>query len=196
MSPSRWLRLPVVALLEAGLGIVGIALSQWRDPNWRLALHVPGPLSWLLASAPLLAFGWIATSPSAMRIAPLARIYRDLSGSLIAVLIRNGAPLSLGVVALSAGIGEELLFREGVQGWIGIVAASVLFGAMHAISLSYFITAVAMGAYFGWLYELTGGSWIFVAALHAGYDWVALVRYRARFRADAISASPVDSSPH
>ncbi|MEC9095003.1 MAG: CPBP family intramembrane glutamic endopeptidase, partial [Planctomycetota bacterium] len=51
---------------------------------------------------------------------------------------------------------------------------SLLFGACHALSKTYFLLTFIIGIYFGYLVELTGS--VLPAALsHAGYDFVALI---------------------
>lgn len=67
----------------------------------------------------------------------------------------------LGLLALGVGVGEETLFRgflqsaaiQGLAGVLpaecatacGLTAASVVFGALHAITPSYFVFATAAG---------------------------------------------------
>jgi membrane protease YdiL (CAAX protease family) len=92
------------------------------------------------------------------------------------------------MVAVLAGVGEELLFRGVVQAklidWtspaIGVVIGSLLFGAMHALSKTYFVLATLIGLCFGWL------AWHYhdlVAPIvaHTVYDFVALL-YLSRAR--------------
>ena len=63
------------------------------------------------------------------------------------------------MVAVLAGVGEELLFRGALQSilgnWttpvIGLVITSLLFGLAHALSKLYFLFAVAVGAFLGWM---------------------------------------------
>ncbi|HMA98728.1 MAG TPA: CPBP family intramembrane glutamic endopeptidase, partial [Wenzhouxiangella sp.] len=56
------------------------------------------------------------------------------------------------------------------------VVASVVFGAMHALSRAYFMVATAMGFYLGWLYLATGNLLIPIV-VHFVYDWVVLRYY-------------------
>lgn len=51
--------------------------------------------------------------------------YAELVGPLLA------APWSQVLVALSAGAGEELLFRGALQHWLGVSATAILFVALH-----------------------------------------------------------------
>jgi membrane protease YdiL (CAAX protease family) len=57
---------------------------------------------------------------------------------------------------------------------VGLVIASLLFGAMHAVSRVYFILATVIGFCFGWMtwyyHDLVGPM-----VAHGVYDFVALL---------------------
>jgi membrane protease YdiL (CAAX protease family) len=88
----------------------------------------------------------------------------------------------LGLLALLAGLAEEALFRGvvqlGVSRWLstggGLVAASVLFGVVHFLTLSYAMLAMLVGLYLGLLLLLTGNLLVPIV-VHALYDLVALI---------------------
>ncbi|HET6304256.1 MAG TPA: CPBP family intramembrane glutamic endopeptidase [Myxococcota bacterium] len=72
-------------------------------------------------------------------------------------------PLSLAeiaVLAAASGIGEELFFRGALQPRVGLVAASLLFGAAHLVPSRplalWSVFACAAGLLFGALFERTG----------------------------------------
>ena len=75
-------------------------------------------------------------------------------------MFRRCTLAEFGIIALLAGVGEEMLFRGVLQGtisrWIrpeiGLVAASALFGLAHLITLMYALAASLMGIYLGWLW--------------------------------------------
>lgn len=87
------------------------------------------------------------------------------------------------LVALSvvAGVGEELLFRGALQGWLAgsfgqmaaIAVASLLFGLVHYISFAYFLVATGLGLLLGTAYALSD-SLALVMIWHAVYDMIAL----------------------
>lgn len=85
------------------------------------------------------------------------------------------------LLALLAGVGEELLFRGVIQVWLAeraplwlaIAAASLLFGVGHWLSVSYAVLASVIGAYLGLLFLLSGNLLAPIVA-HAAYDVVAL----------------------
>lgn len=85
------------------------------------------------------------------------------------------------VLSVFAGVGEELLFRGAVQGWlarhtnewVAVVAASLLFGLVHYLSFTYFIIATGLGLVLGAVYALTD-SLLLVMVWHGAYDMIAL----------------------
>jgi uncharacterized protein len=91
----------------------------------------------------------------------------------------NGAQIAM--VSVLAGIAEELLFRGVLQWFVGLPAASLIFGAVHVGGRSfigYGAWAACIGALFGGLMVMTGGLLAPIVA-HAVYDALALayVRY-------------------
>ena len=91
-------------------------------------------------------------------------------------------PAGLALVAVAVGAGEELLFRGALQplgeswwgptpGWL---AASVLFGLLHAATPAYFAVATAAGLYLGWLAQQFNDL-VTPIVVHSGYDFAGLV---------------------
>lgn len=89
----------------------------------------------------------------------------------------------MAIIALSAGVGEEMLFRGVLQtslaswlgwGW-GLSVSSLLFGVLHPISLPYIFLMMGVGFYFGGVFLLTGNL-LAVMVTHAVYDF-ALMAY-------------------
>lgn len=125
-------------------------------------------MAWWLADAP---WGWVRELKGFMR-------------DLVVPLFRNAPAGTLFMVALLAGLGEELLFRGVIQGglegvvgsWPALILASVLFGAMHALSRAYFLIATLMGFYLGLIYLWTGNLLIPIL-IHFFYDWIILRHY-------------------
>jgi membrane protease YdiL (CAAX protease family) len=169
----------VAACLELALAVMGIALG---------AIAGVGALdsfSWdpedaaigVLATLPLLVVFRVAwRSPAAA----LQKIRAQLE-RLLSELFADTSTVGLAVVSLAAGIGEEILFRGFVQGWLesmlgtptGLAAASLLFGAAHPISTGYVAIATIMGAYLGALYLATENL-LAPIVTHALYDLVVL----------------------
>jgi len=105
---------------------------------------------------------------------------------LIVPAFRRSSILELAMVALLAGLGEEMLFRGVIQRvlitrlagplgvWVGLGVTSVLFGMCHAITKTYVVLAGVMGLYFGWLLLASGNLLVPITA-HTLYDFLALL---------------------
>jgi membrane protease YdiL (CAAX protease family) len=108
--------------------------------------------------------------------------FRRIEQLLLSVLdmdaLRWYDPLLFGLLA---GIPEEILFRGAMQSALGWPLTSVLFGALHALSLAYFVYATVAGALLGGLAIWGGGLWAPMAA-HIAIDTImfALLIYRWR----------------
>jgi membrane protease YdiL (CAAX protease family) len=113
-------------------------------------------------------------------IGPLARIKEYFERELAPALHGCKWP-DLALLSVSAGVGEEMLFRGVIQGflgrllgrWPGLVLASLLFGLLHPVSLGYVAVAALLGAYLGAVW-LVSGNLLTVMVAHAVYDLVAL----------------------
>ena len=142
----------------------------------------------MAATGPLLILAWGCLK------CPLPALRRLIAvvDQLLSPLFRGCRVWELAVISAVAGLGEELLFRavlqEAVAGWlggpvgtwVGLAAASLLFGLMHPITKTYALLATLIGLYLGWLWIETGNLLVPVTA-HALYDFLALV-YLTRIR--------------
>ena len=117
----------------------------------------------------------------------------------------SGSYAQFAMVALLAGVGEELLFRGVIQSklveWtspvIGVVLASLVFGAAHALSRLYFVLATLIGLYLGWLVERYG-ELVTPMIAHSLYDFLALVylsKVGGRRGQDSIDPESGDDAP-
>ncbi|GAB4415389.1 MAG: hypothetical protein Kow00106_10780 [Anaerolineae bacterium] len=91
----------------------------------------------------------------------LRRIERLLMSLLDMPALRFHHALLFGLLA---GIPEEILFRGAMQPAWGLLPASVIFGALHAISFAYFCYATSAGLLLGALAQWFGGLWAPIAA--------------------------------
>lgn len=176
-------RIVVAVVSEASLGLAGWLLAHLArapiaarlDFTAETALRAAvalGPPLVLLAAA--LRTAWV----------PLVRL-REQVRTLVGELFARASLAELAAVALAAGVGEELLFRGGLQPlaerwwgpWPAVLAVSLLFGAAHAMSAAYFVVAALMGAYLGWLAQ-AWGDLVAPIAVHAAYDFLALIALR------------------
>lgn len=168
------------------------------------------PVGWLLRVSPLAdvgiqlraaAIGLAATAPplgimlllSRMPWAPFRHLMRQLDDHLLP-LFRGCTPLELALISLAAGVGEEALFRGAIQAGVGelatpvvgLVAAAVLFGAVHLITRTYALLAGLIGMYLGMLLILFDNLLI-PMIVHATYDFVALSYWLASRQSDGSS---------
>lgn len=177
---GRTLVVGLAILVEGGLIILAVILGRvlHQPPLEHFSFDPTSALIGIIATVPLLLVFLIVLR---WPIGPIASIRRFTLEVLCPVL----APCSvqdLAAIALLAGVGEEMLFRGVLQAsfthnagpWLGLAAASLLFGLLHAVTPSYAILAAIMGAYLGWLWQVTGNL-LCPIIVHALYDFVVLL---------------------
>lgn len=129
---------------------------------------------------------------------PPVRAMRRLYEYRLRPLFAGAGPLEIAVIAVAAGIGEEMLFRGALQPEIGLIPASLVFGVMHMGgrgTLVFGCWVAVMGGLLGWLAVATGGLLAPVVA-HALYDAAALAYIRRdRHRPAAGSAAGPGGQP-
>jgi membrane protease YdiL (CAAX protease family) len=173
---------PMAVVVEGAIALVAVALA------WLFGVPLPEqfptgmPLVWAIVrgiavAIPLFAlFLWMRHSIWA----PLRQLRQQVE-MLIGAMFPAASIGQLAMVAVLAGVGEELLFRGVVQtkliDWTtpaaGILLASLLFGLAHSLSKLYFFLATLIGLCFGWM------TWQYndlVAPMvaHTLYDFAAL----------------------
>ncbi len=120
------------------------------------ALGDSAPFS--LYTGVLTACGTVALGIFIYRLLPTLRKIAD---ELAPHLVDDARRGDLVLVAVFSGVAEEALFRGALQPMLGLLATSVLFGALHVGPdrryLVWTLWAVGAGFLFGFLYEWTGG---------------------------------------
>ncbi|WP_176521807.1 CPBP family intramembrane glutamic endopeptidase [Longimonas halophila] len=179
-------------LFEVMLALTAIAWAAWREPP------LLGDIGW---SVDALGMSIGATLPLIAALLLMVRVeapwmqeIEEHVRSFLAPLLRYGGLPGMALLAIAAGVGEELLFRGVLQAelamlwepWSALVVASIVFGLCHWITPAYAIIATIMGAYLGGLYWYTGGLLVPVL-VHTLYDFVAFV-YFAKTQSSAQSA--------
>jgi hypothetical protein len=112
---------------------------------------------------------------------PLSRLRIELDEKVMPIFTNCKLP-DLALIALLAGVGEELFFRGWLQSvltskfeaWLGILIASALFGLAHYLSRTYAIYAGLTGLYLGVIYQISGNLYM-VMVIHTLYDFIALM---------------------
>ncbi len=189
-------RFVLAATAELSLGALAILLGWWFGPDARQYVPRIHDLRGI-AFGGLVGIGigvGLAVAMLLVSRLPLPGI-RSLNESFEARFRELLAPMTypeLVVLAMTAGLGEELLFRGWLQsamtgsienpndypraitGWL---VASFLFGLAHPLSRAYIAIAAGMGLILGGLFLVTGNLLTAIAA-HAAYDAVILIRWK------------------
>jgi membrane protease YdiL (CAAX protease family) len=160
---------PLALLLGWLLGQPALAGFAWRAEDVLLGV---------LATLPMLGLFVLAQT---WPVGPFRAIHKFFEEEARPILSVCQWP-DLALIALAAGVGEEMLFRGVFQGvlsrwlglWWGWGAASVLFGLLHPITPGYIVLATLLGAYLGalWIYS---GNLLSVMVAHGLYDFLALL---------------------
>jgi membrane protease YdiL (CAAX protease family) len=133
--------------------------------------------------------------------------FRRIQDLLIAML---GRPLAecrwheMALLALLAGVCEELLFRGVLQPWLsrlgeptGVIGTSLMFGFAHSVTPTYFLLASGIGFYLSGV-QAAAGHLAAPMLTHALYDWFAFRQiardYRRREALGLLPPSPFESA--
>ncbi len=163
----------IVAVLFEG-SLVGVAggLGWWFkiNPLGRFAWEVRGAIAGLAATLPMFGLFLLANR---FPVGPLRKIKQFLHEALGPSLMASRW-YDLAIVATTAGIGEEILFRGVLHPLTGLLWSNVLFGLAHFITPAYALTAGLLGGYLAWLLDLSGNILSPIVA-HAVYDFLAFL---------------------
>ncbi len=88
------------------------------------------------------------------------------------------------VLAVIAGVAEEILFRGVIQPWMenswgitaGLIGSSILFGLVHAVTPLYAVLATGVGIYLGMFLDYDNERNLLIPIIiHATYDFLAFL---------------------
>lgn len=173
----------MAVVVEGGLCLLAIVVAWVFHVSLRDKLAAfGGPLAaavvrGLVATLPMLVIFWLLMNSHWRRLVQL----REQVEWLIREMFPSGSIPQFAMVATLAGVGEELLFRGAIQmkliDWstpfIGIAVTSLLFGLAHALSKLYFLFAVAVGGFLGWM-AFRYNDLVAPMVAHGTYDFLAL----------------------
>jgi membrane protease YdiL (CAAX protease family) len=173
----------MAVVVEGGIAVAALAVAwlfgvSLRDMFPELGAPLIGAIArGLLATLPMLAIFWLLVNSNW----PMMRQLREQVQWLIDEMFPSRSIAQFAMVAILAGVGEELLFRGALQSilgsWtspvIGLTITSLLFGLAHALSKLYFLFAVAVGAFLGWM-TLKYNDLVAPMVAHGVYDFLAL----------------------
>lgn len=176
----------VAVLFEGGLGALA-CLIGWAigSQPWELLWWDPIAVAWGLAlTVPMFAMLVVVMrQPNGPTRSIVAAV-----DTLVVPMFRECSIVQLALVALAAGVGEELLFRGLLQPVIGeyfgplvgVFAAGIAFGLAHPITRTYAVVAGIMGIALGGLMVVADGNLLAPIITHAAYDFAGFV-YVLRF---------------
>jgi membrane protease YdiL (CAAX protease family) len=189
----------LAVVVEGGLALVAVLLAWLFRVSLREQIPSTGEhLAYavtrgVLVTLPMLAvFLWLVHSSWAQ----LRELRRQVEW-LIAEMFSEASAAQFALIAVLAGVGEELLFRGVLQSLIGqwttpmmgLYITSLLFGLVHALSKLYFFLATAIGLCFGAL-VLQYNDLVAPMVAHSLYDFFALTYLSRRLRLSEDSAPP------
>lgn len=184
-------------LFEGGLAglalllafIFGIDLLGFIRWSW------PAVRAGILATIPLFV---VLTITANIRFKPFDDI-NDMMLDTVGKHFSQAYWWELLLIAMMAGVCEELLFRGFLQVWIeellgytaGLVISNIVFGLMHAVTAVYAVLIAIVGLYFGWIFDITGERNLVVPMVtHTIYDFVAFFVIIHSYRKREESRSP------
>lgn len=180
---------PPASIVRMGLffyGAMGIAALLWRMATPGDSILHPSPDAAARAWSMPAAFGvGLLAGLAALAVSEALTRWTALGKALSRLLAESIGPLDRAnawLLAVASGLAEEMFFRGALQPKVGIVLASVLFGAAHFLPRRelalWSVYAIGIGLGLGALYEWTGQLVAPVAA-HVLVNGVNLPRLAA-----------------
>ena len=172
------------AFLMVILGTVGLGIGAYA---FSLLLGVPltelirpdinNFAIGIIATLPLAGFLWWFSNTTLEHFAA----FRKSQIKFFSEIGFEFTPARIALMAVCAGVSEELLFRGLLQSWfstfapaaLAIIVSNLIFGMLHMRTLLYALIAGLVGVYLGVLFELTGNL-VAPIVTHTLYDAVAL----------------------
>jgi membrane protease YdiL (CAAX protease family) len=137
--------------------LAGLVLMRWQDIDAGLAIFGASDSDFLLHTGVGVACGLavVALSRALSAWGPMSRL-EDLLRETLGPL---DTP-TIAVLAVTSGIGEEVLFRGAMQPFLGFWLTALVFGLLHGGTMRRFrgwvVFAILAGLLFGALAILTG----------------------------------------
>jgi len=181
-------------VFEASLIIVALLLGWIADID---------PFAMLSFSEPAIAIGIIGTVPLVLLFLALEYLPQKSLVDIKDLLLRTLAPslhqhdwADLLVLAIIAGVSEELLFRGVIQPWIsaswgiaaGLYVSNIIFGLVHAVTPLYAVLVTVVGVYLSISMDMGGGdsNLLIPIIIHSLYDFFAFIMLMRLYRATGV----------
>lgn len=160
-----------------GLAAYGLSLLFNTPIGEQLSLNANDALIGVIGTLPLVVFLWWFSNAEL----PSVSQFRDSQIAFFANIGFRFTPLRIALMAVGAGVSEELLFRGVFQTWlsgfspviVAIILSNIVFGLLHMRTVLYAVIAGCVGAYLGVLYIITDNL-LTPIMTHMLYDAVAL----------------------
>jgi membrane protease YdiL (CAAX protease family) len=171
---------PIVAQGIFFMALALIAVGYHIDRTWpqavkRLGLVRPTWVGFGMAVAAMFV-GFVTSGvASVLTRATNEQYANEINRSLEVMTTSSPSYIAAPLIGLSAGIGEELLFRGALQPRYGIILTSLLFALLHSQYGFSFITlgTFLLGCIFGILAKRYGTTHAIIA--HALYNTIAVI---------------------
>lgn len=173
-------------------------------------------LGWFMSRSPLRGFSWdpaaalfgmVAAAPPLFAmlaltrrpIGPFVRVKQFFENELLP-LLNNCRWGDLALIAVATGVGEEMLFRGLFQPILAaelgepaaVALTSIIFAALHPISIPYFYVMFALGIYLGSVCVLSGNL-LASMTCHGTYVFLLLARLLRPHDQDRPRRNPIEA---
>jgi membrane protease YdiL (CAAX protease family) len=185
----------VACYFEGSLIVVAIVLG------WIAGID---PFANIIFSEIAVFYGIIGTIPLFIFFVVLYQIQIDAFQQIKRTLLETLAPsmhryhwTDLFILGAIAGITEEILFRGVIQPWMestwgmteGLIASSIIFGLVHAVTPLYALLATLVGIYLGLAMDYGGErNLLNPIIIHGLYDFLAFLVIVRTYRSNQAEA--------
>lgn len=192
LSPSDFF--VKACIFEASLIFVAILLGWIANID---------PFANIYFSESAIAYGILGTVPLFLMFVVLEQIEEEPFRKIRRLLLETLGPnlhryhwTDLFILALIAGISEEILFRGVIQPWleigwgwrVGLIVSNIIFGLVHAVTPLYAVLAALVGVYLGMSLDYEGDRNLLIPIIiHSLYDFLAFVMLMRAYRASRSS---------
>ena len=198
IKPEKFFK--TACYFEGSLIFIAVVLGWIADINPFEALHF---------SETAVFYGFVGTLPLILIYLVLDQLKIHSVQKIRAILLETLAPslkslnwADFVILALVAGVSEEVLFRGLIQPWIenswgfqiGLIASSLLFGLVHAITPLYMVLAVSISLYLGLALDYeTERNLLTPIIIHAVYDFFAFLMIMHAYKKSVLKEGEKDA---
>ena len=162
--------------------LLGLGLASWQEGSARWlnrpidSLDLGFTFSFAI---PLIAYAAFFSSTRAQSVAWVQKVVDSFRFGPVKGLLQARAFLIV-LFAFVASFGEESLFREFIQMRFGLGLSALLFGAIHPVSVPFFLAMSGFGLIHGILFNLVGHNIWPPVITHFIYNLVGLFLMKAK----------------